>query len=80
MDIVTVRAADFNGSSFDSSPFSEIPVWLEAALETGGVTIKPDDRDYALWAVTTPAGVVVAEPGDNIVRSGNGELHVHKVA
>jgi hypothetical protein len=64
---VRVTAADFNGRDWDGSPFSHVPAWLEAALRLGSIAIKADDRDYALWAVETPSGTKIAEPGDDII-------------
>lgn len=67
---VCVTAADFNGYDWDGSPFDHLPKWLEKALEQGIVSVAPDDRDYAVWAVNTVTGVVRAEPGDTIVNLG----------
>jgi hypothetical protein len=72
-----VTAADFNGNDWDGSPFNHVPQWLETALRRGTITIKEDDRDYALWAVDTPEGIKVAEPGDDIVCL-DGHFEVHK--
>jgi hypothetical protein len=74
---VRVTAADFNGSSWDGSPFSHVPNWLETALRLGSITIKADDRDYALWAVETPSGTKIAGPDDEIVCI-DGHLDVRK--
>lgn len=78
MESVTVTAADFNGSSFDGSPFSSVPSWLLGAEKSGTLALYPDDRDYALWKVRTASGDVIAEPGDQIVHEGNGVLSVRK--
>jgi hypothetical protein len=78
---VQVKATDFNGSSFDGSPFSEIPEWLAEALDNGTVAVEPSDRDYALWRVGTledgPSGQAkhIASPGDWIIRGVKGELY-----
>ena len=74
---VRVTAADYNGQSWDGSPFNHVPKWLEMALRQGAITIKEDDRDYALWAVETPSGTKIAEPGDDIVCL-DGHLDVRK--
>jgi hypothetical protein len=76
---VRVTAADFNGATWDGSPFSHVPPWLEASLRLGSITIKKDDRDYALWAVETPSGAQIAGPGDDIV-CADGHLSVQKDA
>lgn len=81
IDAVQVTAADWNGSSFDGRPFSDIPDWLEDALKSEEITIHPSDRDYALWRVNTledgPKGEAkhIAEPGDWIIRGVQGELY-----
>jgi hypothetical protein len=74
---VRVTATDFNGQSWDGSPFSHVPPWLEVALRAGAITVKADDRDYALWAVETPSGTKIAEPGDDIVCM-DGHIDVQK--
>jgi hypothetical protein len=74
---VRVTAADYNGSTWDGSPFDHIPRWLEVALRSGAIGIRQDDRDYALWTVETPSGTKVAEPGDDIV-CADGHLDVQK--
>lgn len=61
---VQITAADYNGSSWDGSPFSSLPKWLQEAVEQGIVSIEPSNTDYALWRVVTVVG-----PGDQIVRS-----------
>lgn len=78
MERVMITAADFNGESWDGSPFSAFPDWLRDAVQNGKVDVKPDDRDYALWSVLTPAGRVVAEPGDFIARASDGSLSVDR--
>lgn len=81
IEAVKVTAADFNGESFDGSPFSEVPQWLEDAINSKAVTIHPSDRDYALWRINTledgPNGEAkhIAEPGDWIIRGIAGELY-----
>lgn len=81
MQSVTVTAADFNGESFDGCPFKpDVPEWLLEAERHGRIAIKPDDRDYACWNITTPAGVIMAEPGDVISLGADGALTVRKAA
>lgn len=75
---VKVRATDFNGRDWDGFPFSDSPSWLEAAWKAK--TIIPHTRrctDYTDWDVTTPHGVVSAEPGDEI-EYRNGEMRVFR--
>lgn len=67
-EVVFVTAADYNGSTFDGSPFSKIPEWLMEAILTKKITVYPDTRDYACWKVLTPKGEVIALPGDLIIR------------
>lgn len=74
---IQVRAADYNGDSFDGSPFSAMPDWLRAEIQCGRV--EPHTRghtDYAEWDVTTEAGPVTASPGDWIIRREKGDLSV----
>ena len=75
---VRVTSADFNGQSFDGSPFSVCPEWLQAAVKNGDIDIstKHGDRDYAVWCVTTKNGIVLAFPGDYIIRRKHGDLSV----
>lgn len=76
IESVIVTAADYNGIDFDGCPFSALPDWLLDAARSGAIAIKPDDRDYAMWRV----GNAIAEPGDSIVRLGDGTLAVEKQA
>lgn len=84
IDAVQITNADFNGSTFDGSPFSETPDWLETALQSGVVSIYRDDRDYARWQIKTledgPSGEAkhVADPGDWIIKGVVGELYFCK--
>ena len=76
-DRVRITAADFNGRTWDGSPFSDEPNWLLSAVEGG--MIREHTRgstDYARFDVTTAEGVVDAGPGDEIVRVGTGSLRV----
>lgn len=69
---VEVTSADFNGISWDGSPFrgNNETLWLERALNSGHLCPFLCDRDYAVWNVKTPNGVVRALPGDRIVNFG----------
>lgn len=76
---VRITAADFNGESWDGSPFSVLPGWLHDAIQLGAVT--PHTRghtDYAEWDVVLGSGkgVISAGPGDWIIRRANGDLSV----
>jgi len=80
-DIVTVTNADFNGSSWDGCPFSEIPGWLKDAIAHDLISVHPDDLDYAVWDVQTKSGNVRALPGDQIKFVGeDGPFEVIEVA
>lgn len=77
--VVTVTAADWNGDSFDGSPFDPAPApeWLMQAIRAGHIKGDcPGSTDYAVWWVWTPYGKVLAEPGDKIVQHHNGDLGV----
>lgn len=75
---VQVTAADFNGQTWDGSPFSVRPDWLMDAIKAG--KIMPHTRgstDYAQWDVATKSGATVnATPGDWIIRRERGDLSV----
>ena len=74
---VRVTAADFNGVSFDGSPFSCLPQWLKDALADGALFMHcGGERDYATWGIVTHSGIVNAEPGDYILRRERGDLSV----
>ena len=50
IDAVRVMVADYNGQTWDGPPFSEMPGWLSAAIETGMVVpvtreCTPRDND-----------------------------------
>jgi len=81
IEAVQITAADYNGRSWDGSPFSEVPAWLEAAVDAGVVAVEPSNRDYALWRIGTledgPDGQVkhIASPGDWIIQGIKGELY-----
>lgn len=71
-DSVLVTSADFNGESWDGSPFSPspAPAWLFHALRRGAIKVakrkETADRDYAIFSVRTSQGIVTALPGDRI--------------
>lgn len=80
MKTVKVTSADFNGIDWDGCPFSEITEWLMAAISVGRITMNTHGHtDYSRWDVSTPRGVVTAEPGDNISTDIGGNLFVEKV-
>lgn len=76
-EAVRVTAADYNGSTFDSNPFSDGTDWLQNALMTERITVYPDDRDYACWKVLTPKGEIIAEPDDLILHQPGVGLTVY---
>ena len=63
---VTVTSVDWNGKSFDGSPFSDNPPWINDNLGKGYIGRVAYEADYAIWAVHTQSGIVIAEPGDKI--------------
>lgn len=75
MDAVSITAADFNGKTFDGSPFGCMPDWLSTALEDGTVFISRDapPTDYAMWSVRGKEGVV--GPDDFVVQTVDGDIH-----
>jgi len=76
IEAVQVRAVDFNGHTFDGSPFSEQPDWLREAMRTKSIVpVNPNNTDYAEWAIPTLEGTMVASAGDWIIRGVNGELY-----
>jgi hypothetical protein len=80
LDGVYVTAADFNGVSWDGSPFKlPIPDWLLPAILLK--QIVPDTRghaDYTEFNVNTPDGPMRAGPGDYIARQADGTFIVMK--
>lgn len=75
---VQITAADFNGHTFDGSPFDGDAPWLKTAVENGTLKIADvTDRDYAVFDVWTAKGTVRAFPGDQIVLEADGFLRVH---
>jgi len=82
VEAVQVVASDWNGSSFDGSPFSAHPGWLLEAVKTGAlVPVTPNSTDYAEWEVRTLEDGAdgrakhIATPGDWIIRGVQGELY-----
>lgn len=73
-DGVRITSADFNGHTWDGSPFDypgTIPGWFAAAYENGSIKVEPDDRDYATWRVLIGDNChQIAEPGNWIVNFG----------
>lgn len=79
-DILRVRvtAADFNGQTWDGSPFdpAPAPIWLQEAIRK--YLITPSEKhatDYAVWDVE---GAGEAWPGDHIVLKADGMFAVVK--
>lgn len=75
---VQVTAADFNGTSWDGSPFVPYTkdkalleaadfAWLKKAIQNETITIHPCDTDYAQWNVRVIGGTMIAAPGDYIM-------------
>lgn len=79
IDAVQVTAADYNGRTWDGSPFSAGPDWLLAAIGAGVIAPDtPNHTDYAEWRIATLEGVMLATPGDWIIRGVKGELYACK--
>jgi hypothetical protein len=76
---VRITAADFNGQSFDGSPFvfdgDKEPEWLFEAIRNNQIVIdRSGARDYARFTVKgDDDNDVVVGPGDYIVHH-NGKL------
>ncbi len=76
-NIVVVTAADFNGYTFDGSPFSHLPTWLNLAIMDRRVMADtPGSTDYAEWWVVTQNSTILASPGDRITYDENENLGV----
>jgi hypothetical protein len=76
IDAVRVTAADYNGQTWDGSPFSEVPDWLAAAVGAGKIVpVTPGSTDYAEWEIRTLEGNMLATPGDWIIRGTEGEFY-----
>lgn len=79
MSKVRILATDYNGKTFDGSPFSRFPKWLREALEDGKIRISPlITTDYATFNVETAQGMVVAGPGDIIWETVFGNIKIKK--
>lgn len=69
---------DWNGRTFDGSPFRGEPAWLQDVITSGAINISDvTDRDYAVFDVVTAGGVVRAFPGDQITLESDGFLRIH---
>lgn len=82
IEAVKVTSADFNGTDWDGSPFSDFPDWLQIAVQMGYVVpVTPNHTDYAEWEIKTLEdghdGRVkhIATAGDYIIRGVKGELY-----
>jgi hypothetical protein len=77
---VRITAADFNGKTFDGSPFASFPEWLNDALLTGDVRVGHSrETDYAIFEVRVEDDDRwVVGPGDYIVKLWNGKLSAMK--
>lgn len=76
---IRITAADCNGRTWDSSPFSPTPApqWLLDAIKDRRIHWHTrGSTDYARWDVSTPDGIVDAGPGDWIERNADGSLSV----
>jgi hypothetical protein len=76
IEAVRITAADFNGSDWDGSPFSEMPDWLAEAVRAG--TVAPHTRghtDYTEWDIKTLEGTMNAGPGDMLIQGVKGEIY-----
>jgi hypothetical protein len=75
IDAVRVMVADYSGQTWDGPPFSEMPGWLSAAIETGMVVpVTPGSTDYAEWEIRTLEGTMLAGPGDWIICDTEGTM------
>lgn len=86
--IVKVTSADFNGKTFDGSPFDLIgesydTEWIEQALVSGELRIgTPGDTDYALFGIKSEHDesiIIWAGPGDYL-KFEDGKVVVIKAA
>jgi hypothetical protein len=77
IEAVRITAADYSGHGFDFDglPFTSAPEWIIDAIGTGALKIQPDDRDYAMWAIKTLEGTMIAGPDDWIIRGVKGEIY-----
>lgn len=77
IEAVQLNAVDINDNhEVDGDPFSESPEWLtEARLSSELNIARQTESDYAHFEVHTKEGVMLAEPGDFIIRGVQGELY-----
>ena len=79
IEAVRITAADCNGGTWDGSSFAlpggEFPKWLSTALQDGTLHAHPSDTTFAMWAIRTTEGTMIAGPGDWIIRGVRGELY-----
>ena len=78
IEAVQIKATDFNGESWDGSPFSHapLPLWLTEALLTTKIRpVVEGGRDYCHWKIDTLEGEMTAVPGDWIIQGVKGELY-----
>jgi hypothetical protein len=59
--------------------FSEVPQWLQDAVQRGDIVPEFRSEDYWYYIVNTDKGRVAATPGDFIVCNPNGTLSVSPV-
>jgi hypothetical protein len=79
VNAVQITAADYNGATWDGSPFSAGPTWILELVKNGGISPDtPNHTDYAEWWVQTPQGKVLATPGDWIIRDMKGQIFLVK--
>lgn len=71
---VQINAADYNGKTFDSFPFSDNPPWLTRSLADGRLAPTQRGTDYAEWSL--PPAADKAGPGDWIVCDAEGQLSI----
>lgn len=75
---VKIINTDWNGQTFDGSPFRGAPDWLSDAISSGAIKIADvTDRDYAVFDVVTKDGTIRAFPGDQITLEPDGFLRIH---
>lgn len=75
---IRIINTDWNGRTFDGSPFRGEPDWMPDAISSGAIKVSDvGDRDYAVFDVLTEEGVVRAFPGDQITLEPNGFLRIH---
>lgn len=76
IEAVCLKAVDHNGRSIDGWPFTENPPWLVSAINDGIVRDKfIAESDYCHIEIETLEGVMLASPGDFLIRGVNGEIY-----